>query len=43
MPDDNRVFMPAPVTLSIVMPAYNEEKTIATVVERVVKEVSCDF
>jgi glycosyltransferase involved in cell wall biosynthesis len=35
--------MPAPVTLSIVMPAYNEEKTVATVVERVVKEVPCDF
>ena len=35
--------MPAPVTLSIVMPAYNEEKTVATVVERVVKEAPCDF
>ena len=33
----------SPVTLSIVMPAYNEEKTIASVVNRVAEEVPCDF
>ncbi|HZI51213.1 MAG TPA: glycosyltransferase family 2 protein [Terriglobia bacterium] len=33
----------SPVTLSIVMPAYNEEKTIASVVKRVTEEVPCDF
>ena len=33
----------SPVTLSIVMPAYNEEKTIASVVKRISEEVSCDY
>jgi glycosyltransferase involved in cell wall biosynthesis len=33
----------APVTLSIIMPAYNEEKTVESVVRRVIEEVSCDF
>lgn len=33
----------APVTLSIVMPAYNEEKTVEAIVHRVVEEVPCDF
>jgi glycosyltransferase involved in cell wall biosynthesis len=33
----------SPVTLSIVMPAYNEETTIASVVSRVAQEVPCDF
>ena len=32
-----------PVTLSIVMPAYNEEKTVAAVVKRITEEVACDF
>ena len=31
------------VTLSIVVPAFNEEKTVAAVVEKIVKEVPCDF
>jgi len=31
------------VTLSVIMPAYNEEKTVSTVVQRVIEEVSCDF
>lgn len=31
------------LTLSIVMPAYNEEKTVATVVQRVLKEVPCEL
>ena len=33
----------APVTLSIIMPAYNEEKTVESVVLRVIEQVSCDF
>jgi glycosyltransferase involved in cell wall biosynthesis len=33
----------APITLSIVMPAYNEEKTVGEVVQRVIEEVPCDF
>jgi glycosyltransferase involved in cell wall biosynthesis len=33
----------SPVTLSIVMPAYNEERTVAAVVQRVLQEVTCDF
>ena len=32
-----------PVTLSIIMPAYNEEKTVEAVVRRVIEQVSCDF
>jgi glycosyltransferase involved in cell wall biosynthesis len=33
----------SPLTLSIVMPAYNEENTVASVVERILQEISCDF
>jgi glycosyltransferase involved in cell wall biosynthesis len=32
-----------PVTLSIIMPAYNEEKTVESVVRRVIEQVACDF
>jgi glycosyltransferase involved in cell wall biosynthesis len=32
-----------PVTLSIIMPAYNEEKTVESVVHRVIEQVACDF
>ena len=31
------------VTLSIVVPAFNEENTVASVVEKILKEVPCDF
>ena len=31
------------VTLSVIMPAYNEERTIAAVVQRVTDEVPCSF
>jgi glycosyltransferase involved in cell wall biosynthesis len=33
----------SPVTLSIIMPAYNEEKTVESVVRRVIEEVACEF
>jgi glycosyltransferase involved in cell wall biosynthesis len=38
-----RFFTESPVTLSIVMPAYNEEKTVAAVVQRLMKEITCAF
>jgi glycosyltransferase involved in cell wall biosynthesis len=33
----------SPVTLSIIMPAYNEEKTVEAVIRRVIEQVNCDF
>ena len=32
-----------PVTLSIIMPAYNEERTVGAVIQRVIKAVPCAF
>ena len=37
------LYSESPVTLSIVMPAYNEEKTVGSVVKRITEEVSCNF